>query len=173
MKRRTVFFVLAVASLQSIAWGQKTENAAKASDAKLPIKRVVLFSSGVGYFQHQGKVDGDASVDFKFRVENINDLLKSMVLEDRGGGQISTVTYGSRDPITKTLQTFAIDLTTSPTLGQLLSQIRGEQIEIDAPNKVVGTIIGVEKRKEPAAEKQVVEVEYLNLLTDEGLRRVS
>ena len=64
-----------------------------------------MFSSGVGYFQHQGKVDGDASVDFKFRVDNINDLLKSMTLEDRGGGQISTVTYGSRDPITKTLQT--------------------------------------------------------------------
>jgi hypothetical protein len=173
MARRFVALtVVAVALLHGPARGEMTEDAATA-ESKLPIKRVVIFSSGVGYFQHQGKVDGDASVDLKFRVNNINDLLKSMVLEDRGGGQISTVTYGSRDPITKTLQTFSIDLTKSPTLGQLLSQIRGEQIEIDAPNKVVGTIIGVEKRREAAAEKQAVEVEYLNLLTDDGLRRIA
>lgn len=163
---------VAVVLVHGAARGEKIEDGA-AAESKLPIKRVVMFSSGVGYFQHQGKVEGDASVDLKFRVTNINDLLKSMVLEDRGGGQISTVTYGSRDPITKTLQTFSIDLTKSPSLGQLLSQIRGEQIEIDAPNKAVGTIIGVEKRKEAAGEKQVVEVEYLNLLTDEGLRRIA
>ena len=164
--------IVAVVLVRGTASGEKPDDAA-AGESKLPIKQVVMFSSGVGYFQHQGKVNGDASVDLKFRVNNVNDLLKSMVLEDRGGGQISTVTYGSRDPITKTLQTFSIDLTKSPTLGQLLSQIRGEQIEIDAPNKVVGTIIGVEKRKEPAAEKQVIEVEYLTLLTDEGLRRIA
>jgi hypothetical protein len=170
--RFVALIVVAVALLHGAARGEKTEDGTT-EESKLPIKRVVIFSSGVGYFQHQGKVDGDASVDLKFRVNNINDLLKSMVLEDRGGGQISTVMYGSRDPITKTLQTFSIDLTKSPTLGQLLSQIRGEQIEIDAPNKVVGTIIGVEKRREAAAEKQAVEVEYLNLLTDDGLRRIS
>jgi hypothetical protein len=173
MKRQTILLVLAAAAMQSIAFGQKTEDSAKANDSKLPIKRVVLFSSGVGYFQHQGKVDGDASVDFKFRVDNINDLLKSMTLEDRDGGQISTVTYGSRDPITKTLQTFSIDLTKSPTLGQLLSQIRGEKIEVDAPSKIEGTIIGVEKRKIPISDKQVVEAEFLNLLTDGGLRQIA
>src|SRR5215212_3206682 len=165
--------VVATVLMHGTARAEKPEDSAAAGEAKLPIKRVVIFSSGVGYFQHQGNVNGDAALDLKFRVNNINDLLKSMVLEDRGGGQISTVTYGSRDPITKTLQTFSIDLTKAPTLGQLLSQIRGEQIEMDAPNRVVGTIIGVEKRREVNAEKQLVEVEYLNLLTDEGLRRIS
>src|SRR5215218_3703260 len=173
VRQRVGLAVVLLVLAQNIARAEKTEIDAATGESKLPIQRVVMFSSGVGYFQHQGKVDGDASVDLKFRVNNINDLLKSMVLEDRGGGQISTVTYGSRDPITKTLQTFSIDLTKSPTLGQLLSQIRGEQIEMDAPNKVVGTIISIEKRREVNAEKQLVEVEYLNLLTDEGLRRIS
>ena len=169
-------FLLAIALLVVVAtaaFADKAEEGAQAAGAKLPIKRVVLFNSGVGYFQHQGKVDGDATVGFKFRVENINDLLKSMVLEDRGGGQISTVTYGSRDPINKTLQTFAIDLTKSPTLGQLLSQIRGEEIEIEAPAKMSGTIIGVEKRRVLLGDKQVVEAEFLNLLTGIGLRQIA
>ena len=144
-----------------------------AAAAKVPVKRVVLFNSGVGYFEHQGNVEGEATVDLKFNVEDVNDLLKSMVLQDLGGGQVSTVTYGSRDPITKTLQTFAIDLTSNPTLGDLLGQIRGEAIEIDAPTRIRGTIVGVEKQKKLVGENQFIEVELLTVLTDEGLRRIA
>ena len=85
--------------------------------ANLPLKRVVLFSSGVGFFEHSGKVQDNAKVEMKFKVGDINDLLKSMVVQDLDGGQVSTVTYGSKDPITKTLKSFAIDLTANPTLG--------------------------------------------------------
>jgi hypothetical protein len=144
--------------------------------AKVPIKRIVMFSSGVGYYQHEGQVTGNAAVDLKFPVEDVNDLLKSMVLEDLGGGQISTVTYGSRDPVTRTLRTFAIDLTTNPTLGQLLAQIRGEKVEVNAPTALQGTIVGVETQRQlrptPGGEPVVIEVELLNLLTEEGLRRI-
>ena len=88
--------------------------------ADLPLNRVVLFTSGVGFFEHGGKVSGDARIDLKFNVNDINDLLKSMVLEDQGGGRISTVTYGSRDPISKTLKTFSVDLTREPRMSDLL-----------------------------------------------------
>jgi hypothetical protein len=144
----------------------------KGKAADIPVKRVVMFSSGVAFFEHAGKVEGNASVDLKFNVKDINDLLKSMVLQDLGGGRISTVSYGSREPITRTLGTFSIDLTRNPTLGDLLQQIRGEQIEIDAPTKVTGTILGVETRKVPVGD-QVVEEKFVNLLTTEGLRSIS
>jgi hypothetical protein len=139
--------------------------------AKVPLKRIVLFNSGVGFFEHGAEIDGEAQVELKFNVENVNDLLKSMVLQDLGGGRISAVTYGSQDPITKTLKTFAIDLTTNPTLAQLLDQVRGEKVEIDVPNPVSGTILGVETRKQKVGD-DVVEVEMLNLLTVDGLRSV-
>lgn len=145
--------------------------AAEPSASPIPLKRVVLFNSGVGFFDRAAEVDGDARLDLKFNVDDINDLLKSMVLQDFGGGRISTVTYGSMDPITKTLKTFAIDLTSNPTLGELLSQARGEQVEIDAPNAMQGAILGVEKRKRKVGD-EMVENEYLNLLTDAGLRSV-
>jgi hypothetical protein len=142
--------------------------------ADIPIQRVVMFSSGVAFFEHNGQVEGNAEVELKFNVKDINDLLKSMVLQDEGGGRISTVSYASKDPITRTLGTFSIDLTSNPTLADLLSQIRGEQIEIDAPTKIVGTILGVEKRQVPAGKDgAVVEVSYVNLLTEDGLRSVS
>lgn len=144
-----------------------------AATAKLPLKKVVLYSAGVGFFQHSGKVKGDATVNMKFNVRDINDLLKSMVLEDLDGGRVSTITYGSKDPITKTLQTFAIDLTSNPTLGQILNQIRGEHIEIDAQQTTRGVILGVEKQTKKVGDKgETVEIELLNLLTPDGMRRI-
>lgn len=146
--------------------------AADQGSANLPLKRVVLFSSGVGFFEHDGPVEGNADVQMKFNVQNVNDLLKSMVVEDLDGGQVSTVSYGSKDPITKTLKSFAIDLTTNPTLFDLLQQVRGERVELEVPEKVTGVVLGLEKRKDRVGEKEVVEIQVLNLLTDGGLRSV-
>src|SRR5215831_20225215 len=86
-------------------------NAAAPGDAKqdvkpavtLPITRVVLFNSGVGYFSRSGEVTDDARVDLAFPESDINDLLKSMVLEDFGNGRIAAVSYDSREPISRTL----------------------------------------------------------------------
>jgi hypothetical protein len=135
----------------------------------LPLTEVILYSSGVGYFQRDGQVDGKASVELQFKVDDINDLLKSMVVQDLNGGQVSTVTYGSRDPLTKTLKSFGIDLTSNPTLGQLLDQVRAERVEVLRPSPLKGTILGVERKTEHLDDKKIVETESLNLLTDEGL----
>jgi hypothetical protein len=141
--------------------------------AKLPLSKVVLFSSGVGYFEHRNQIDGTAQVELRFNAKDINDLLKSMVLEDAGGGRIAAVTYGSKDPITKTLKTFAVDLTENPTMSQILAQLRGEQVEIEMPDKITGIIVGLEKRKQKVGkDDEVIEVDVLNLLTKSGLKSV-
>ena len=140
--------------------------------AALPLAQIILYSSGVGYFQRDGQVDGRAELELRFKTEDINDLLKSLVVQDRDGGRVTGVTYGSRDPITKILKSFSIDLTSNPTLGQLLGQVRGERVEVSIPAAVTGIIVGVETKVQPAGEDKVVQVEYLNLLTDEGLRSV-
>jgi hypothetical protein len=148
---------------------------ARADESKsvnLPLNRIVLFSSGVGFFENSGKVENDAKVQMKFKVDQINDLLKSMVVQDLDGGQVSTVNYGSKDPITKTLKSFAVDLTANPTLAQLLGQVRGEKVELEAPSKITGVILGVETHKKQVGENQFIDIEYLNLLTDDGLRSV-
>src|SRR4051794_35721846 len=74
---------------------------------KLPIKKVVLFSSGVGYFQREGEIDGDAKLDLTFPASDVNDLLKSMTLQDLGNGRIRAVSYDSHDPVERTLKSFA------------------------------------------------------------------
>ena len=159
--------LLACLALAVVARGQGKK------PADIPIKRVVMFSSGVAFFEHAGQVEGNAQVDLEFNVRDINDLLKSMVLQDEGGGKISTISYGSKDPLTRTLSRFSVNLTENPTLADLLNQVRGEQIAIEGPTELVGTILGVETREVPAGKEQVVKQSYLNLLTDEGLASIS
>ena len=158
--------------------GKADQPAPKAEAPRLPIGQAVLFSSGVGYFQREGEVEDNARVDLSFPVQDINDLLKSMVLQDMNGGHITAVSYESRDPIEKTLRSFAIDLTKNPGFSQILNQARGEKVEVTSqatgaaqPGTLTGTIIGVEKQKQAVA-KDTVEIELLNLWCAEGMRSV-
>jgi hypothetical protein len=144
----------------------------------LPMTRVVLFNSGVGYFSRSGEVEGEARVDLAFQETDINDLLKSMVLEDFGNGHIAAVSYDSREPISRTLSSFAINLNGNPTFSGILGQARGERIEVtvsptaqNQPGKLTGAIVGVEHQKVAAGASQL-DVEVLNMWCAEGLRSV-
>ena len=145
------------------------ESFVAAAEPALPLEKVVLFTSGVGYFQHAGEVTGDATVEMTFKADEVNDLLKSMVVEDEGGAA-STVNYASRDPITKTLDTFAIKLADNPSIGDLLGRLRGEKIDIDAATPVTGTIVGVESRVVPVGADKTVSRQFVTILAADGLR---
>jgi hypothetical protein len=174
-----LFVAAAVVRQTSFSGAQNPENGGKGkvADSPLPIRQVVLFNSGVGYFQREGDVSGDTRVDLTFPAGDINDLLKSLILQDLGGGKISTVNYDSHDPIDKILRSFALDLNNNPTFGQILNQARGEKIEITRQEKgqavkLTGIIVGMETQRKPAGKDLVVDAEVLNLSGPQGLEAV-
>src|SRR5690606_25244686 len=116
-----------------------------AGPTDVPVRKVVLYSSGVGYFEHAGKVQNNASTELRFKTNQINDLLKSLVLEDLDGGRVTTVVYPSQDPLHKTLSSFQVDISNDPSLGQLLGQLRGAAVTVTVGSEeLTGTILGVE-----------------------------
>ena len=142
------------------------------SAQELPIKQVSLFSSGVAHYVRDGQIDGNATVELPFKTDQINDILKSMVLQDLGGGQIRPVVYAPKDPIEKALRSFGIDLTGRPTLGALLDQIRGVPVELVAVGASVptpGVILGVEKQR-TLVDQHVIEDDVLNVACENGIR---
>jgi hypothetical protein len=152
------------------------ENPSLGRGAQLPIGQIVLFSSGVGYFQREGSVEGNSRVDLSFPVQDINDLLKSMVVRDLDGGVVSTVSYDSNAPVEKTLKSFAINLNGNPSFSGILSQARGEKVEVvlqqtnaTQPGTMTGTVIGVETQHQPAGKDGTVNVELLNLWCSDGM----
>ena len=166
-----VLIVLLFSAAQLSAQGQWESGNSSLSGASgaLPLSKVVLFTSGVGYFQREGTVNGSTDLDLYFKTKDINDLLKSLVVQDLDGGQVTEVTYSSRDPLARTLQSFAIDLTGNPGVAQILIQVRGEAVELTTSQRISGTILGVESK--PSGENTADT--FLNLITDEGMRSIN
>ncbi|HMQ15291.1 MAG TPA: hypothetical protein PKC49_04890 [Phycisphaerae bacterium] len=143
---------------------------AAADSVELRVSRVAVFSSGVAYFECDATIDGSATAQLDFRTEQINDIIKSLVVFDPGGS-VGVVGYASQDPLEKTLRSFGVDLTGKPTLGQLLDQLRGEPVRITGSTSAEGVILGVERQRVPVKDTSV-EMDVLNLLTDSGVQQL-
>ncbi len=141
---------------------------------EIPITRVVLFSSGVGYFEHNGPVEGDASCRLMFKTEQINDVLKSMVVMDPEG-TVSGVRYASQEPLIRALRSFAIDLSGDPKIADLLRQLRGAEVTVEAPEKLTGKIISIETTPKEIVGpiRTILPETVLTLATARGIKSVS
>jgi uncharacterized membrane protein YgcG len=171
----TAFLSTVAAALLSVSPGSAFAQLAASQPAgggeptDVPVKAVVLYSSGVGYFEHYGVVRGNAASELRFKSAQINDILKSLVLQDLDGGKISTITYPSQDPVEKTLRSFQVNITANPPLADLLNQLRGAKVELTvAGEKIAGTVLGMEKKTVLGADKQPVESYKVNLITGTG-----
>src|SRR5690606_1908405 len=111
--------------------------------------RVVLFTNGIGYFEHEGSVTGDQVLDLDVAPEQMDDLLQSLVLQDFGGGRIEPVRYDSRDPLGRILAGYSIDLSTNPSLAEILAQARGERVTLTTSTTLSGVIVSVERVEAP------------------------
>lgn len=148
-------------------------NAAVPETQEVPVTTVMLFSSGVGYFEHAGEIFGDGKTELRFKAAQINDILKSLVLQDMAGGKVSAVTYPSQDPVEKTLRSFQVDITGNPPLAQLLNQLRGAKVTVSfgGADKFSGTILGVEP-KTVIVKEQTVEHQVLNLVNGAMIKSI-
>jgi hypothetical protein len=142
------------------------------TSANLPVTRVSLFSSGVGYFEHNGSVSGNASVPLVFSVDVVNDVLKSLVIHDPGSSAPS-VRYDASDTLERTLRSLKIDLSENPGVAEILGNLRGAELTVRAPEAVTGRILGVETRvlrnADDARAGSATE-SYLSLVTASGIR---
>ena len=153
----------------------------------LPIKQVVLTNSGLGYFKREGVIDGPTRVELKVIEEDVNDLILTLLVNDPNG-KTPTVQIENRAPADLTLKAFKIDVTENPTVGQLLSQVRGEEVKvaIGDTKTITGRVVSVTTRKETKEidrgsdemnPKSVVtstssDSETLTLLTADGLTAI-
>src|SRR4051794_3624687 len=87
------------------AQGRAPEHgAAQRNPELLPIQRITLYRSGVGSFERRGLVEGNATVQLRFKTEQVNDILKSMVVLDLSHqGRIDGISYGSKEPLNRRL----------------------------------------------------------------------
>lgn len=144
-------------------------NGSNESAEKLPVRRVVLYKNGVGYFEHLGRVRGNQDVHIDFTSAQLNDVLKSLTVLDLAGGRITGVDYNSEAPLARRLATLRLALGERPSLSEFLGALRGARLEVRGATgpSVTGRLLSVE-RKTRTGTNWTVETDEISLISDNG-----
>jgi len=153
--------------------------AAPPDRAELPLTKIVLYSNGVAYCERNGRVTGDVQIRLPFKKAEMADVLKSLVVIDRGG-TVGTVSYDLATSLEAQLADvpFHIDAgTESETapggLYGVLEQLQGAEVGLQAGGqKFEGAILTVTRQPGQQAEKdRPAASERLALIGDDGTLR--
>jgi chaperonin cofactor prefoldin len=141
-------------------------SASVALTADLPVKQVVLYKHGVGFFERAGALGPGESARLDFNASDMNDVLKSLTLTDSGGAKISGLRYDSMDPLSHKLAEFPFQIEGGQALAAMFDQLKGARVELKLGNDTVAGVI-VTGRVVAGTDKQT-EREYLTLMLDSG-----
>jgi len=134
--------------------------------ADIPIREVILYKSGVGYFERAGTLRPGESAHLDFKASEMNDVLKSLTLEDRNGGKITGLRYDSSEPLDQKLAAFPFKIGGQTPLSLFLDQMKGARVEIKyGAETVSGTIVS---GRVVAGDDKQKEREQLVLMLDSG-----
>ncbi len=159
-----------IANAQQEPSGRTATNVAADSQGRLPVKRVVLYKNGVGYFEHSARVRGTQELNIDFTTAQLNDVLNSLTVVDLGSGRISGVRFNSIAPLSERLKALRLPLSEGTSRDDFLNALRGTRVEVhNGSASGAGRVLSVETRKtlNPKGE-QLTEVTELSLVTDGG-----
>src|SRR5580693_7062073 len=147
----------------------ETRESANPAIEKLPVRRVVLYKNGVGYFEHLGHVRGSQDVHIDFTSAQLNDFRKSLTVLDLSGGKISGVDYNSEAPLARRLATLRLTLGENPTMADFLGALRGARLEVRSGNgaAMAGKLLSVEQKSQ-VKDNGTNEWTQISLVSDSG-----
>ena len=145
--------------------------AGSASAADLSLKRVVLSTGGVGYFEYEADVQGDATLSLDVALDQVDDVLKSLVVYD-SGGTAGEITLPGREPQTKILSGTPFEGAAN-SLADLLNKLLGAELRIASPTPVTGRLVHVYPQTEHGPDNVTVTRFRLVLMTDAGLQQIT
>ena len=139
---------------------------ATALAADIPIREVILYKSGVGYFERAGSLSPGESARLDFKATDMNDVLKSLTLQDRNGGKVTGLRYDSSETLEQKLADFPFTILNTGPLSSFLGQMRGARVELKFSAETIGgTILSA---RLAASEEKKPDREQVVLLLDSG-----
>ena len=171
MSCRTLLVVATVVISISTTAQKKPVEASSQPDSvnRLPIKRVVLYKTGVGYFEHNARVHGTQDLSIDFTSSQLNDVLKSLTAVDLGEGRVSAVRYNSIAPLDQRLRSLRLPFNAQVTRAEFLNAMRGARVDVrSAASSTPGRLLSVETNRKQDAKGNLTDVTELSVMTDAG-----
>jgi hypothetical protein len=139
------------------------------TSSRLPVKRVVLYKNGVGYFEHATRVRGTQDLSIDFTTAQLNDVLKSLTAVDLGDGRVSSVRYNSIAPLDERLKSLRLPFGEQITQVEYLTALRGARVEVRSGSATsTGRLLSVEKIRKQRSKDDFEDVTSFSIVTDSG-----
>jgi len=142
------------------------------AEKEIPVDRVILSTSGLANFVHQMQVKDNATVEFPVRFQQVDDILKSLVIFDKKG-RLGGVTLPGQQPLAQVFKDlpFSQGQLNNPML--LLNAYQGASVTVKGNSSTMtGKIMHVQPETVVVDDNQTTTKHRLSLMTEAGLRQV-
>lgn len=138
---------------------------------ELALRRVLLSSGGVGYFEYEADVEGDANLPLEVRVDQIDDVLKSIVVFD-DQGTLGEVTLPGREALTEVFRDLPFDQSALDSMAALVGALRGAEVRVETAGETFeGRIVSVAAEQAEPSEGETITRHRLTVLSNDGALR--
>lgn len=140
----------------------------------VPLKKVVLYKHGMGYFERRGTVDGGTSIEILCGAAEIDDMLKSLMVLTSDGARIDAITYDSAKTLEDRMTEFGFDVRSADGLIDIISQMKGLPITVVASgSEVSGRVVGLDYLEQMLAGDRIIREPFLIMLKGPTFQRLS
>src|SRR5476649_1436085 len=160
MRRLLISALLGLFIIPSIAAAQE-----------LALKRVMLSSAGLGYFEYEATVENDATLKLTVPLDQVDDVLKSLVVYDDKGG-VGGLSLPGKEPLKQAFKDSPFDETALQSPADLLSSLKGSQVSVGGSRAVSGRIVSVQPETTSTKDgNTTTQRTRVTLLTEQGLQQ--
>jgi len=141
----------------------------------LHINKVVLFKTGIGYFERQGKIDfqKSKSINLSFKRKNMNDILATLSISTKENSMVTGISYeGAETDLQRALEDALIKIPADNSFITLLKQLVGSTVTLTIGGEVInGLVLGVQELQK-SFKKTILNEPFLVLSTSKGIKNI-
>jgi hypothetical protein len=143
-------------------------NQAIAAEAQL--KRALLSSGGVGYFEYEAEVNGHDSVEISAPVTQIDDILKSIVAYDDKGAS-GVISLPSKGSTALAFRDVPFGAEAFNSLPAMIGALKGEEALVITKRRMMGRIASVTRETTTNSDGATITRHRVALVSEKGVEQ--
>ncbi|MDI1228010.1 MAG: DUF4139 domain-containing protein [bacterium] len=136
----------------------------------MPVNSVILSTSGLANFEHRAKVDGNSKLEFPVRFEQVDDILKSLIVFDKSG-RLGGVTLPGKQPLAQVFKDLPFTQEQLSNPAALLNAYQGAEVKVTGEElKATGKLLQVVPEEVALGEDKTTTRNRISIMTDDGIK---
>lgn len=137
---------------------------------EMPVNSVILSTSGLANFEHRAKVDGNSKLEFPVRFEQVDDILKSLIVFDKSG-RLGGVTLPGKQPLAQVFKDLPFTQEQLSNPAALLNAYQGATVKVTGEElKATGKLLQVVPEEIALGDDKTITKNRISIMTDDGIK---